>query len=84
VTYLLLHSFIHCLSTESSAAVHLLAHANGGGPFLACNSSWHLMRAAAAVQDGKMLPGTKGLSMSEDQWSQLVNNMAVINQALGN
>ena len=30
-----------------------------------------------------MLPGQKGLSMSEEQWGKLVTGIGALNQALG-
>jgi hypothetical protein len=35
------------------------------------------------LQDGKLLPGQKGLNMSEEQWSKLVAGMPALTQALG-
>jgi hypothetical protein len=35
------------------------------------------------LQNGELLPGSKGLSMSGDQWSKLVAGMAALNAQLG-
>jgi hypothetical protein len=83
----MLHAFAlrRCMLLHSAAVVHVARHASPNRCIHALMQlcHLHLMHSAAAMQDGKMLPGAKGLSMSEEQWAQLVNNMAVINQALG-
>ena len=49
---------------------------------MACLELTHCA-AALLVQDGKLLPGQKGLSMSEEQWGKLVSGMPALTQALG-
>lgn len=60
---------------SSCGGVPVHAHAP---PACACNACAH-----AASQDGKWLPGQKGLSMTAQQWALLRAGMDGLTQALG-